>query len=357
MALPYVKINFSNGSLGSQEPMDDGVTLMLLSGFSADIDCLNYEDFLSQNSNTDKPEVAAFYHQAGRNTRLIISSDTLSEANLKALLAKYNGEIRTVVINDVDDAATITLLESVGTWATTTLFAPVLFLVQADETYINTVPDFKALEKSRVAVVDSLFDADETPILYYVAGRLAVSPVQRSLARVKDGSLFCTEVYNSSEVLVDNTYAETRHAKGLITARVYIGKSGFYISDDPMTMPATDDYALIPRRRTIDKAYRIAYKTLVDYIGEEIPATDSGNIPSPVCKEIENAVERAVYTLMTTEGNLGVDSTDPSDTGVICYVDPQQNVVSTSKLNIILKVKPYGYAKYIEVNLGFYTNK
>ena len=58
---------------------------------------------------------------------------------------------------------------------------------------------------------------------------------------------------------------------------------------------------------------------------------------------------------MTAEGNLGVDVTDSGDTGVKCFIDYAQKVVSTGKIDISLKVKPYGYAKYIDVKLGFIT--
>jgi hypothetical protein len=204
-------------------------------------------------------------------------------------------------------------------------------------------------------VVDSVVDGDGTPFLYYVAGRLASIPVQRSAGRVKDGAIYASALNTADGSLVDNIYAETRHSKGLVTARTYTGKAGFYISDDLMATPATDDYALIPRRRTIDKAYRIAYTTLVNYVNDEIPTTTGGGIPTDTCKGIENSVERAIYAQMTTNGNLGIDPSSPNDTGVSCYIDPEQDVVGTSRLDVTLKVKPYGYAKYIEVNLGFST--
>jgi hypothetical protein len=39
--------------------------------------------------------------------------------------------------------------------------------------------------------------------------------------------------------------------------------------------------------------------------------------------------------------------------GVSCLVDPNQNVISTSKVNVVLKIRPVGYASDIEVSLGF----
>lgn len=356
MALPYVKINFANGAIGGSEPMDDGVTLMILGGSGDDLDVQNLTDYRRQIGNaTESPEVVAFYNEAAGNARLIVSHCELTDVALKNKLSEYNGDIRTLVINGVAAAATINLLQNVAEWSAETLFAPVLVLVGATAALIEDTANFKTLEKNRVSVVDCVADADGTALLYYVAGRLAVSPVQRSAGRVKDGALYATAFKTAGGDLVDNIYAEPRHTKGLVTARTYTGKAGFYISDDLMATPATDDYALTPRRRTIDKAYRIAYQTLVNYINDEIPVTSGGGIPSDTCKNIENSVERAIYAQMTVNGNLGIDSNNPSDTGVTCYIDPSQDVVSTSRLNVTIKVKPYGYAKYIEVNLGFST--
>ena len=56
---------------------------------------------------------------------------------------------------------------------------------------------------------------------------------------------------------------------------------------------------------------------------------------------------------MTVNGELGNDPQNQNDTGVQCLVDQSINIVSTGTLAISLRVKPYGYARAIEINLGF----
>jgi hypothetical protein len=56
---------------------------------------------------------------------------------------------------------------------------------------------------------------------------------------------------------------------------------------------------------------------------------------------------------MTAEGNLSVDKSVDGDTGVKVLVDTTNDVVATNQINVSIMVKPYGYAKYIEVELGF----
>ena len=38
------------------------------------------------------------------------------------------------------------------------------------------------------------------------------------------------------------------------------------------------------------------------------------------------------------------------------FIDPSQNVLATSKVEGTLRVRPFGYAREITVNLGFLTN-
>lgn len=357
--LPYVKIDFKNGSLGGVEPMDDGVTLAIIPGLNLEenIDCLTYEDFVDK-ADTESTKVAAFFTEAGGKCRLIVSSAEPTEANIKALLSDYAGDIRHVVI-DGATSAQLNTLQAVGEWAAAQLYAPVMFFVSV----AGVTP--KTLGLNRVAVVDTVTNAQENGValLWYVAGRAAQLPVQRSVARAKDGALTATEWYytegsgaNATVKLVNNLYAEPKHNSGYITVRTFQGKAGYYISDDLMAAEASDDYHLIPRRRTIDKAYRIAYSTLVNAIGDEIPVSNSGKISVTYCKDLSNAVEQAIYNTMTIYGNLGTDPANASDKGVQCYIDPDQNVVATSRVEVALNVKPYGYNKYIEVKLGFNTS-
>ena len=357
--LPFVKINFNNGAIGGNEPMEDGVTMMVLSGYKgADMDLMNIEDYRSKlgKGESERAEIVAFYNEVGGNSRLIVTGCAISDQALKDQIAKYNGEVRIIAVNGVKDVATLKVLQNVAMWATETLFAPCMFLVQATSDLIEGTANFRELELSRIAVVDNLADGDGTPFLYTVAGMMAKIAVHKSPASGENGAVYATAIYHGSgegRTIVNNIYAEPINNKGIITARNFVGRAGFFIADDAMCVPASDDYGMIQRRRVIDKAYRTAYKALLPYVCNEIPVTSDGKIPPVTCAEIQNAVERAIILNMTSEGNLGTDPGNDSDYGVSCYVDPSQDVVGTSSLNVRLSVRPYGYAKYITVDLGF----
>ena len=57
---------------------------------------------------------------------------------------------------------------------------------------------------------------------------------------------------------------------------------------------------------------------------------------------------------MTASGEL---SGDGGDNGVQVYIDPTQDVLATSTINVELRVRPFGYARYINVLLGFTVNE
>ena len=120
-----------------------------------------------------------------------------------------------------------------------------------------------------------------------------------------------------------------------------------------MATAVSDDYRSLARRRVIDKAYRVAYTALVEYVNDNLDVTNEGTLSEMSAKAIEQEVESKIYNSMTAEGNLSTDKSVDGDTGVKVLVDTTNDVVSTNQINVSIMVKPYGYAKYIEVELGF----
>ena len=105
-------------------------------------------------------------------------------------------------------------------------------------------------------------------------------------------------------------------------------------------------------RRTIDKAYRIAYAVLVNQLLDKLSVKSDGTLSQNDTVAIEQMVVNAITTNMTSSGELS----DDGDGGVQCFIDPAQDILATSKLKIELRVRPFGYARYIDVLLGFTVN-
>lgn len=186
------------------------------------------------------------------------------------------------------------------------------------------------------------------------AGRLASIPVHRNVGRVKDGPLkYDGTLYIESEPVVPDDMAEAYHDARCVVPRQYVGLSGYYFTDDPMFVKETDDYAHLTARRTIDKAYRIAYETLVQFMLDEIEVNEDGTMQNGIIKTWQQAVENAINSRMTAAGELSANDGE----GCVCYIDAKQDVLATGTVKVTLKVRPYGYARYIDVDLGFQVNR
>lgn len=398
MSLPRVKINFQNGALGSTSPSDDGVTGLVASGVAVagkfvlgtaylitSLDKLTglgiTSDIADANANIYK-SVKEFYNEAPNGTKLWIlgALNTVSVADLvdktkayaKTLIQSAKGAINLLIISKTDPAGyapimldaldsdiytAMTNAQALAQWATDSLYAPFLTILEGRH-YSGVASSLRNLTtgtNNRVVIFigDTIIGSTGASI-GLIAGRIAAIPVQRSIARVKSGAISMETLFIGAKT-PENGDPDIINDAGFVTFRTFVGKSGYFFTDDKLATAAADDYALIPRRRVIDKAYRYAYQTLVNELGDEIPLADDGTMPAAIVKSIQNTVETAIENNMTAFGNLGNDPSNAKDTGVTCFIDHRQNIVANSLLVINLKVKPFGYAKYIDVYLGFKT--
>ena len=394
--LPKVKITFENGTLGGVSPSEDGVVGLVAHAAAVGttfvlgtpylitkLDGLTALGITSESTGVNAgvyKTVKEFYAEAPEGTKLwlmgVAASTTVpnltdkTNNHIKPLLEAARGAINILMVKvspggtptmqgsiDGDTLTAVANLQALADDWTETHYAPFLSVVEAMSYngVASGLPDLGERSDNRVAVVlGDTVSGSAGAAVGLVAGRLAANPVQRSLARVRSGAIASQEMYIGT-VAAELGDPEVAHDLGYIVPRTFVGKSGYYWSDDKLATTASDDYATIARRRTIDKAYRIAYKTLVDEIADEVPVDAEGKLAAYHCKGVETAVESAIVNQMTSEGNLGNDPDDASDLGVQCYIDPEQNILATSRLEVSLGVKPYGYSKYINVKLGFKT--
>lgn len=316
--------------------------------------------------------VKEFFDEAGDGSYLWVLSakPSNSAAGVTNLQNYSNGACRVIGVAtplaSASIAADIKALNDAAEALTTSIFAPVLVIagLPAPST-AGSATDLTTLDHNRVGVVVGNEATGDTTLdntlktgacVGLLLGRIAKNAVHVSVARVSDGGIKADALKLGTKA-INNTDAQTLHGKGYITPRTWVGKAGYFWSSDELATATTDDYGLIPRRRTIDKAYRVSYKSLLEYVGTEIPVNANGTIPNSTAKAIESMVETALERSMANQGNLGADPDDDSDNGIKVYVDPNQNVVATNMIQVSVKVKPYGYAYYLGANLSFYTTE
>lgn len=389
MTLPRVKIEYLNGQLGTVGESPDGLFALVCGAVAVGgtfaleqayrvyrLEGLTALGVTSENNPRLWKHVREFYDEAGDGVELVVygvaKTSTFTQlcdktsGSIRSLIAGQNGRLRGVfVAGDGLGSGAVTeglapdvytalpLAQQLAEWATAELYAP-LFMVLEGRGYTtgSSMRDLSTLANNRVGVlVGDTVANSEGACVGTMAGRLATLPVHRNLGRVKSGALFPTEMYIGSEK-VDELYDKISelYELGYITPRMYVGRSGYYFADDRLACASDDDYAHITNRRVIDKAYRIVYDTLLDMLLDEIELNEDGTMQAPVIKSWQQTVEDALNSGMTAEGEL---SASDGGEGCSCYIAPEQNVLATSKVEVTVKVRPFGYPRMVDVSLGF----
>lgn len=392
MGLPKVKIDYGNGALGQAIASADGLLCLIVVGAVAIADKFDLAKTYPLRKTGDlenlgitsdnNPEmynlVKGYYTEATEGTKVYIigypdtlkMSDVLDYDNPYArnIIESLNGEVRGLFITakaganptitkgfDDDLEAAKLNAETLGDWATEVRFAPIFVIIDglSFSGDPEAVEDMRKQNYNRVGVVVGAgAPGSANQSIGLIAGRVAISPVQRNIGRVADGALNVLAMY-AGDKSVEVADVETLHDKGYITFRTFTGMSGYYISDDPLASKATDDYNQLTRRRVIDKAYRIAYAVLIEKLLDEIPVKSDGTMIETYARSFELSVENAIATNMTANGELSTDPADSTDRGVTFIVDRTINVLATNRVEGDLSVRPHGYGKEIKVRLGF----
>lgn len=336
------------------------------------------EDVKNSGINeTDNPfafkHIKAFYDYAGSNAELWVM--LASDATLVSAMADKNEEIAKKLINDAGGRIRVLglLKKSTGTETTghaldaDTDLAAINLQALADEftgkyfpfrglisgnNFTGEVADLKdytTTEFNRASILIANTDAAKEASMGLALGRLASTPVQRKISRVKDGAVEHIAAYftNGDKVEKKSASWDAIADKNYIFLRNFVGKAGFYFTSDPTLTKETDDFKSLANGFVMDKAMIIAYNVLVENLGDEVPVTTSGTIHPAIIKSWQNTVESNINGLMTENGEL-------SDCK--CYIDETQDVLTTGKMEVEIRLLPVGYAEYIVVKIGFTTN-
>ena len=390
--LPRVKINYLNGLLGTAPDNQDGLLGLVVLGATAvsttfvsgkPYYIVRPEDLTALGITTSNNArivalVNQFYAEAEEGTPLYLIGLTatsmttvldVESGSMKAILEQLRGALRglivasastaSVTVTDGLDPDVLTAMpkaQGLANWAADNLYAPIFIILEGRHfESAADAPDLKALAYNRVGVfIGDVAASSINAAVGTLAGLIASIPVQRNIGRVASGPLAPTAMYIGAS-LVDESMSvvDALYAKGYMCPRIHIGLPGYYMVDDPLATAGTDDYAHLTARRTVDKAARIAYVTMLQFLLDEIELNEDGTMQQPILKSWQAAVEDAINNQMSAAGELSV----VDGSGCKFFIDPKQNVLSTSKVEGTLKVRPFGYAREIVVNLGFLTAK
>jgi hypothetical protein len=142
----------------------------------------------------------------------------------------------------------------------------------------------------------------------------------------------------------DERASEGLDAARFTTARTIVGRQGYYLTRGRILAPAGSDYSLIQNRRVMDIASSVARDRALRFLNSKVPVNANGTIQDASASAIEAYIESGLRGELTERE----DATDVS-----VEVDRVTNILSTGLLKIRVRVRPYGYASSIEVELGF----
>lgn len=231
-------------------------------------------------------------------------------------------------------------------------------------TALSSLPDVRALGKQYVSMVIgqdgagagaalSTLLTKSVPNVGAVIGLLTKSKVNENI-----GWLSKFNVVTSTEMdvpalgngaLVKNQTSALLSAidlKGLIFFKKETGIAGTFVNDSHTTTTSTSDFAYIETNRTIQKAIRGVRSYVLPTLGSPLYLNTNGTMTEETIAYFKNESSRALEQ-MQRDGEISAFSVN---------IDPNQNVVSTSELNIGIDVIPVGVARNISINIGFVTS-
>lgn len=404
---PQVKILLGNGQLGRQVANADGLALLVVglpTAYAATISgqlfySLRDAEVFGFTAEADADHNALawehikdFYKEAGEGAPLHVlpvANDTslaevftLTEAAytaLQSLLQAEAGGIRlmAVALNPVAAEATLAsgvtadLLQAVPlaqAFAATEFarYRPIEVVLEgrAFTGVAATAFDLRTLASNSVAVAvgrdqlrvaelvaEGITVASKFAHVGTVLGRLAASPVQRSIGRVRSGALVGLRKASLSGGTLVSALAETSldvlTDKGYIFPLNHPGKNGFFFNDDSTCAAVTDDYAYLKDSRVIHKAARIARAIYLEELLDDVSVdAATGKLPAIEIARFSNVLENAIEAGMVVTGEA---------VAVSVYVDPNQNVTATDKIKAVVRITKKATARTIEATVEFFN--
>lgn len=232
---------------------------------------------------------------------------------------------------------------------------------------ISSMPtNIAASDMSRVSVVISQSGSDLVKKIYTdatnttlkssvsdigtVLGLLSRSSVHESISWVgRFPSGISSPGFGDGTLLntLDRAVIEGLDAARYLFFITYTDFVGSYLNDSHTMDEATSDYAMIENVRTMDKAARGVRKNILPELGRSLYIdTTTGKLQSYTVKHLETVANKALED-MEKAGELS---------GFIIEIDPDQNVLSTSTVEFVIRPVGVGVMRKVKIKFG-YTNK
>lgn len=152
---------------------------------------------------------------------------------------------------------------------------------------------------------------------------------------------------NGNDLNEDPELADDLNKKGYIFLRKHVGTSGTFFNDSHTCVSEDSDYAYMENNDTIDKAIRGIRSALLPKLNSPLEIDpETGELDVTTTSYFESLTAKPLDE-MKAAGELS---------GAVVTINPEQNVLASSALDVAVKLVINGVARHINVNIGF-TNK
>lgn len=143
---------------------------------------------------------------------------------------------------------------------------------------------------------------------------------------------------------LDTATIEELDADRFIFCRTYDGFAGTFFNDNHTLDLPTSDYAYISDVRTMDKAVRGIRSYLLPKLGRPMKVDASSG-----------KLERTTVEHLITTGNKALEDMerDGELSGYRFDIDPDQNILSTSRVRGVIKNVPVGVMRNLDLEIGY----
>jgi len=291
-------------------------------------------------------------------------------AEITTMQNACDGKLRQLGVYLKDEAFSTAHLNTIQAICTVleTNHKPLSVLYAADITAITdltTLSDLKALTDQNVSVIIGQDGGNTGAALYTekgysitclgaTLGAVSLAAVHENIGWVSkfnmsgNNELETPAIANGTLVstLSDNAIAAI-DTKGYIFLKKHVGIAGTYFYDSWTATAATNDYNCIERNRTMDKAIRNVRTNLLPYTNSPIYVDPtSGKLQLAICKNLEAVGNKALED-MEKNGELS---------GYQTFIDPNQNILQTSNLNIVITNVGVGVSRTMTVKISYTTS-
>ena len=226
---------------------------------------------------------------------------------------------------------------------------------EAEDTWMNSlITAFTPAVSDRVSVfagpADIYSSADRQYNIrngaWIMSGRESLVPISEDLGKVARGPL----PFILTPDIAKNKYG-IYHDEGskpgldvsrFSTLRTFKGLPGFYITNGRTFATPGSDFTYLQYRRVIDRGATLLTIVTKQYINTEVKVNADGTIFEIDARAIEDRVLSYLYAQM--KDNV---------TAIEIKVDRTINILSSQHLKITCSIRPFGYAKFIDLVIGF----